>query len=124
MSLRRLLAKATVPREPAPLEAGSKPAVAYAVATPRRRIPDSIAPEVPVLDESLSDPCCSTSTLEAVVRLSVLLLVLSLTLGAVSVFAADPQPDPSGIATGTGSDLAGVAPGTLTSDDFDSAAAT
>src|SRR3954447_12866733 len=68
MSLRRLLAKATVPREPAPLEAGSKPAVAYAVATPRRRIPDSIAPEVPVLDESLSHPCCSTSTLEAVVR--------------------------------------------------------
>jgi Amt family ammonium transporter len=55
--------------------------------------------------------------------LSVLLLVMGLTLGAVSVYADDPQPDPSGIQTGSGADLAGIAPGTLTSDDFDSAAA-
>ena len=54
--------------------------------------------------------------------LSVLLLVMGLTLGAVSVYADDPQPDPSGIQTGSGSDLAGIAPGTLTSEDFDSAA--
>src|SRR5438128_4024076 len=56
---------------------------------------------------------------------SVLLLLLGLSLGAMSAFAADsppPQPDPSGIQLGSGSDLAGVAPGTLTTDDFDSAA--
>jgi Amt family ammonium transporter len=56
--------------------------------------------------------------------LSVLLLMLGLSLGAVSAFAADstPQPDPSGIALGSGSDLVGIAPGTLTTDDFDAAA--
>jgi Amt family ammonium transporter len=54
----------------------------------------------------------------------VLLLLLGLSLSAVSVFAADtaPQPDPSGIQLGSGADLAGIAPGTLTTDDFDTAA--
>src|SRR4051812_3707401 len=58
--------------------------------------------------------------------ISVLLLMTTLFIGAVSVFADTPpaEPDPSGIQLGSGSDLAGVAPGTLTSDDFDSAAAT
>lgn len=57
--------------------------------------------------------------------ISVLLLVAGLFLGAVSVLADTPaaEPDPSGIQTGSGADLAGVAPGTLTSDDFTSAAA-
>jgi Amt family ammonium transporter len=56
---------------------------------------------------------------------SVLLLLLGLSLGAVSAFAADtPQPDPSGIQLGSGADLAGIAPGTLTPDDFDTAAKT
>src|SRR3981081_4677385 len=59
--------------------------------------------------------------------LSVLLLLLGLSLGARSPFAADappPQPDPSGIQLGSGADLAGIAPGTLTTDDFDAAAKT
>src|ERR671938_833399 len=53
-----------------------------------------------------------------------LLFVLSLMFGAVvaSAQAADPQPDPSGIQTGSGADLAGVAPGTLTPEDFTAAA--
>jgi len=58
---------------------------------------------------------------------SVLLLLLGLSLGAMSAFAADtppPQPDPSGIQLGSGADLAGIAPGTLTTDDFDAAAKT
>jgi Amt family ammonium transporter len=58
---------------------------------------------------------------------SVLLLLLGLSLGALSAFAADsppPQPDPSGIQLGSGADLAGIAPGTLTTDDFDAAAKT
>src|SRR5207244_4453858 len=58
---------------------------------------------------------------------SVLLLLLGLSLGAMSAFAADsppPQPDPSGIQLGSGADLAGIAPGTLTTDDFDAAAET
>ena len=57
---------------------------------------------------------------------SVLLLLLGLSLGAMSAFAADsppPQPDPSGIQLGSGADLAGIAPGTLTTDDFDAAIA-
>src|SRR4051794_10303295 len=55
--------------------------------------------------------------------LSVLALILALMFGAVAVSAqtADPQPDPSGIQTGSGADLAGVTPGTLTSDDFTTA---
>src|SRR6266480_2975414 len=58
---------------------------------------------------------------------SVLLLLLGFSLGAMSAFAADtppPQPDPSGIQLGSGADLAGIAPGTLTTDDFDAAAKT
>src|SRR5947207_11794567 len=58
---------------------------------------------------------------------SVLLLLLGLSLGAMSALAADsapPQPDPSGIQLGSGADLAGIAPGTLTTDDFDAAAKT
>src|SRR6266576_6996901 len=58
---------------------------------------------------------------------SVLLLLLGLSLGAMSAFAADsppPQPDPSGIQLGSGADLAGIAPTTLTTDDFDAAAKT
>jgi Amt family ammonium transporter len=55
--------------------------------------------------------------------LPALALLLSVTAGAAVVFAAeDPQPDPSGIVVGAGgSDLAGIAPGELTSDDFDTA---
>jgi len=53
----------------------------------------------------------------------VAILALGLGFGAVSVFAADdPQPDPSGIQLGSGSDLAGIAPGDLTTDDFETAA--
>src|SRR5438046_1072451 len=56
--------------------------------------------------------------------ISVLLLTAALFTGAVSVFAdtPPPEPDPSGIQTGSGADLAGVAPGTLTPEDFTSAA--
>jgi Amt family ammonium transporter len=55
---------------------------------------------------------------------SVLVVVLALMFGATlaSAQTAEPQPDPSGIQIGSGSDLAGITPGTLTSDDFDSAA--
>ena len=52
--------------------------------------------------------------------ISLLLVVLGLSLGAIVGLCADPpQPDPSGIQTGSGSDLAGITPGTLTTDDFD-----
>jgi Amt family ammonium transporter len=51
-------------------------------------------------------------------------VVVCLTAGVTAVFAADdPQPDPSGIVIGSGSDLAGIAPGDLTSDDFETASA-
>src|SRR4051812_16709216 len=33
-----------------------------------------------------------------------------------------PEPDPSGIKLGSGADLAGIAPGSLTADDFAAAA--
>jgi Amt family ammonium transporter len=73
-----------------------------------------------------SRPRTSERRFTLLMSVSVLLLLLGLSLGAVSVFAADttPQPDPSGIALGSGSDLVGITPGTLTTDDFDAAAKT
>jgi ammonium transporter, Amt family len=56
--------------------------------------------------------------------LPIVAVVVCLTAGVTAVFAADdPQPDPSGIVIGSGSDLAGIAPGDLTSDDFTTASA-
>ncbi|HEY3059995.1 MAG TPA: ammonium transporter [Chloroflexota bacterium] len=56
--------------------------------------------------------------------LPIVAVVVCLTAGVTAVFAADdPQPDPSGIVIGSGSDLAGIAPGDLTSDDFETASA-
>src|SRR5207244_11110476 len=64
------------------------------------------------------------------------LLTLTLALGVAGAGAATldqaatpaptaappPEPDPSGIKLGSGADLAGIAPGTLTADDFTAAA--
>jgi Amt family ammonium transporter len=60
------------------------------------------------------------------VAVGLLVMVLGLMFGAsiASAQTAEPQPDPSGIQLGSGSDLAGLTPGTLTSDDFDAAAKT
>jgi Amt family ammonium transporter len=43
---------------------------------------------------------------------------------AAATPAPPPDPDPSGIKLGSGSDLAGIAPGTLTADDFTAAGKT
>src|SRR5438876_3770109 len=58
------------------------------------------------------------------IRLLLLTVMLGLLLiaGVGTVLADDPSPDPSGIKLGSGADLAGIAPGTLTADDFTAAA--
>ncbi len=53
--------------------------------------------------------------------LPVLVLLFSLVVGLAFADGPEPQEDPSGTQTGAGTDLTGVAPGTITADDFKAA---
>src|SRR5437870_1229663 len=106
---------AATPRDGAKDADAGQPAHASAAARWRRHIRDSPSLEV-AASMRYSKPPIRERRFTLLIAVSVLLLMLGLSLGAVSAFAADstPQPDPSGIALGSGSDLAGIAPGTLT----------
>ncbi len=55
------------------------------------------------------------------ISLLVIVAVAIIGVTAMSVSKDEPQPDPSGINTGKGSDLVGLAPGTMTQEDYDKA---